>query len=78
MIIYNLNIFRANIRPTKTDSPPIVNTNAVLTGAIAFQRFQTVAGRYHQIVKSTGNLKLSKLASSNRRNICEPSDIIAL
>lgn len=45
MIIYDFNLFRPAIRPAKANAPLIVNSNAVLTGSISLERFETVAGR---------------------------------
>lgn len=49
MIIHNLNIFSACIRPTKTEAELIVYANAVLPYAIILQGFQAVSGRHSQI-----------------------------
>jgi hypothetical protein len=55
MIIHNLHIPRTRIRPTKTDPELAVNTNAVLTRPIPFQRFQPISRRNSQIRKNKGN-----------------------
>jgi len=77
MIIDNFYIFCACIRPTKADSPLIVDTNAVLTRTITFERFKIIAGRRPQIINSTSDFKLSELASCNPGNIYELPDVIA-
>jgi len=52
----------------------IIDTNAVLTGTLAPERFKVVAGWYFQIFNSISNFKLSQLASRDIGNIHEPLD----
>jgi len=51
MVIYNFNIFRTSFCPSEADAPLPVNTDAVLSGSIAFERFQPITGGYSQIFK---------------------------
>jgi len=44
MIINNFDAFRASIRPTKADSPLIIDANAVLTGTITRECLKAIAG----------------------------------
>jgi hypothetical protein len=62
MIVHDLDVVRVGILPPKTDSPLIVDANAVLPGAIAFQLFQTIAGRAPQVVKRLGRIDEDELA----------------
>ena len=43
MIVNNLHVRRAALRPSETDSVPLVHTNAVLTFAVTVKRLQTVS-----------------------------------
>jgi len=61
MVIDNLDIGGAAIRPDKAHTPLIVNANAVLTGAIPFQGFQSIAWR--------GTQKLQRLRGSQLRQL---------
>ncbi|AMO96778.1 plasmid maintenance system killer domain protein [Collimonas fungivorans] len=45
MVINDLNICHSLLSPDEADAPLIIYTNTVLAGAIASQRFQTIAGR---------------------------------
>jgi len=45
VVIDNDDVKRIPILPAKADAPLIVDANAVLTGAVAFELLQTVAGR---------------------------------
>ena len=78
MVINDFHIFRTCIRPTKADTPLIIDTDAVLTGTIILERFKMIAGRHPQILKSAGDLKLSKLTPCNLGNIHELPDMPAL
>jgi hypothetical protein len=77
MVIDNFHIFHPRIRPTKTNPPLVVDTNAVLTCTIALKRFKVITGRYPQIIKSSGNLKLSKLAPCHLSHVYEPPNGVA-
>lgn len=45
MIVRNLNIFGIRARPHKTNTPLIVDANAVLPFPVAGKFFQPIAGR---------------------------------
>ena len=77
MVINYLYIFRACVCPPKADSPLIVYTHTVLHKTIALQRFNTIAGRYSQIIEPSRDLKLSELSSRNLGYIDELLDLIA-
>jgi hypothetical protein len=51
MIIDDLNLAwtRLTLRPVKTNAPLIVDPNAELTAALAFQGLQTVAGQGREV-----------------------------
>ena len=77
MVINDFHIFCTYIRPLKTDTPLIIDTNAVLTGTITPECFKVIAGWYPQIIKSTSDLDLSKLTPCNLSNIRELPDTVA-
>jgi len=77
MVIGYFYMFRAGIRPAKADTPLVVNTNAVLTGAVTGKGFKAIAGRYPQIIKTRGDFKLSKLAPRNLSDVLKPADSYA-
>lgn len=62
VVIYNFYIFSACVGPAETDTPLIINTNAVLPLSVADQRFEAIARGYPQIVQSTRDLKLPKFS----------------
>ena len=77
MVIDYFNIFRTCIRPTKADTPLIVDTNAVLTGTITLECFKVIAGWHPQIIKSTGDLDLSKLTPCHLSDVYELPDALS-
>lgn len=58
MIIHNLDIFGPGVRPTKTYSELIIDTDAVLPRANPFQGFQSIPWRHPQILQSDRDLQL--------------------
>jgi hypothetical protein len=78
VVIDDLDIVRTGFTPSKTNSPLVVDPDAVLSRAIAFEQFQSVARRNFQIVKSPGDLKLSQFTSTDGRNICKSLDAITV
>ncbi len=69
MVINNLDIFWTLASPYKAHPKLIVYANAVLSGAIVFQCFQSITGRYTKIVENTCPVKLLKLSSRHRFDI---------
>jgi hypothetical protein len=58
MIVHDLDVFGACVLPTETHAELIVYTDAMLSGSIAFQGLQPIAGGHPQIVQSTRDLQL--------------------
>ena len=72
VVIHDFNIFCPRFPPTKADAPSIVNTHAILAGAVTFKCFKVISGGYSQILESAGNLELPQLPSCYRRDVYEP------
>ncbi len=51
MIIHDLHVMRPILGPAEADTPLPVDPNAVLTRAVAWQSFQTIAGQGGQIAE---------------------------
>lgn len=49
------------ILPDETDTPLVVNPDTHLTLAVAFQGFQSVAGRVFQVIHGLRGIKLAQL-----------------
>lgn len=65
MIIHDFHIMRVAVSPTKTESPAIVDTDAVLTGSIAFQSLQSISWRCSQVTQFGRGIQLSQFALCN-------------
>ncbi|CAN2049454.1 hypothetical protein GMMP13_810006 [Candidatus Magnetomoraceae bacterium gMMP-13] len=50
MVIYNLNITNSIVFPNKTNTPLIVDTDAVLTRSVPLELFEPVSRRNPQTV----------------------------
>jgi hypothetical protein len=77
MVINYFHIFSTCVRPTKTDTPLIVDANAVLTGTITLERFKVISGRHSQIFEPVCDFKLPNLTPRNISNIYESLDTLA-
>lgn len=69
MIINNLNIVSVVILPFKTNPPLIVDTDAVLSGALADKFFKPVCGWNSQIVYCSSVIQHSQLPKRGLLNI---------
>lgn len=65
MVINDFNIFGTSFCPSEADAPLPVYTDAVLSGSIALERFQSITGRYSQVLEICGNFKLSQFPAGN-------------
>jgi len=72
MIINNFDIFCESIRPTKANSPLVINANAVLTGTTAFERLKVIAGWNSQVIKAISDFELPEFSPGNLGNIHKP------
>lgn len=66
MVVNDLNILWPSCGPPKTDPSLLVDSNAVLTPSIAFQRLEPVSRRNPQLLKALRLPNLSELAESHR------------
>jgi len=58
MIIDDLNVEGIPFFPSETYSLLVIDADAVLPGAVAFQRLQAVAGRYPQILQAASAMEI--------------------
>jgi hypothetical protein len=59
MIIHDFDIFGPCFRPPEAQTKLIIDTDAVLTRPVAFERLQSIAGWYAQVLQSACDLQLS-------------------
>jgi hypothetical protein len=65
MIVADLDICRPLVRPHEAEPIVVVDADRMLSRSIAFHLFKPVSGRYPEIIKLIGDIKLRKLAQSN-------------
>ena len=70
MVVDNFNLMRIFLNPEEAKAPLVIDTNTVLTGAVALQRFQVIAGRVSQVSQASGGVKHSKLSTSDGQYVC--------
>jgi hypothetical protein len=78
MVIHNLNVLDASIRPAEAHAELIINAYAVLAGTIASQGFQSVAWRNTEVIQSPRNLELPKFSARYNNDPGKPLDPLAL
>ncbi len=69
MIIHNFNVVRVFALPAEAYPPLVVDADAVLSGATAFQGFQAVAGRQGQVAHFARAIKLRELPQGHTLNL---------
>ena len=69
MVVAEFNIMGIAISPNEADAPLIVDADAVLSRAIAFQGFQAVAGRQGQVAQFARANKLRELPQGHALNL---------
>lgn len=73
MIIHNLDFVRAIVTPHETDTPLLIDPDAVLPCAVSMQRFQAITGQARQVYETRGTLEdLQEVSVSDcgmRKNI---------
>jgi hypothetical protein len=77
VVIHDFDIFGASVRPTETHPELIIDTDAMLSRAVAFQGFQSISWRHPQIVQSARDLQLPQLTSRYGRDVREPPNPLA-
>jgi hypothetical protein len=77
MIIHNFNFVRVFTVPTEARSPLVVDADAVLSGAVASQRFQMIAGRQGQVTQFARAIKLRELSQGHALNLWRQAVVTA-
>jgi len=69
MIIDDLHLERVAVPPDEAEPPLIVDSDAVLTRAVAAERFQSVPRRVTKVNERTGVVKLHELAVADSQDL---------
>jgi len=78
VVINNFNLVGVPVQPHKTNSPLIVDANAVLTSPIAAQSFQSIARWHTQKIQRGRSVQLLQLAQRHSSDIREPGNAVSL
>ncbi len=78
MIIHDLDVFGAPVRPSETCPELIIHADAVLPSPISSQGFQPFARRHTQVVQSPRDLQLPQLVACNDGDVCKSFNPFAL
>ena len=77
VVVDNLDPIRPGIGPDEADAPLVVDANAVLALAVAFQRLEAITRRRLQILQRICVVEHLKLASRDTLDIGEPGNALA-
>jgi len=69
MVIGDFDPIRVAIRPRKTDSPLVVDADAVLPFPVAPEALQPVSRRHPKVFEVTGIIQYSQLATADALNL---------
>ena len=69
MVIHNFNVPCIRALPAEADTPLVIDANAVLAFALALQGFESIAGRYTQIVEAPGLIQQKEFPSRDPLNL---------
>lgn len=73
MVVDDLYVVGVALFPAKTNTPPIIDPDAVLTLPIPLQRLQTVRWGHSQVPKCLGSIEHPQLPQSGPLNVCRQS-----
>jgi hypothetical protein len=69
MIVDDFDLLRAALRPSETDAPLVIDSNAPLSRAISLQKLEPIARRYPEIVESPCGVQQAQLAKRYGLNV---------
>jgi hypothetical protein len=79
VVVDDLDVIRVPVLPAKADAPLIVDANAVLARAVAFELFESVARRNTQVLELLGGINEANLTEHEPEQVGrEPPDALAL
>jgi hypothetical protein len=73
VIIDDLNIVRIAFSPNETETPLVIDPNAILARSVAMQRFQAISWWRPQISQFSGGVQLPYLPARNSLDCLEAS-----
>lgn len=73
MVIHNFHVVGISVVPAKTNAPLVVDSDAVLASAIAFQRFEPISRRRQQLSNFCGCMKNEQLSTRDTLDVLRKS-----
>jgi hypothetical protein len=77
VVVHYFDLVSAVVVPNKTNSPLIIDANAVLSFSIALQGFQVIARWHSQTDQFSDRMQLQQLAPSHALDVVEPGHHLA-
>jgi hypothetical protein len=77
VVVHYFDLVSAVVVPNKTDSPLIIDANAVLSFSIALQGFQVIPRWHFQTDQFSDRMQLQQLAPSHALDVVEPGHHLA-
>lgn len=68
MVVNDLHLLWSGVCPYEADAPLVIDSDAVLSGTITFQRLESVSWREPKILQRLGGANLTKLSQRRRLN----------
>jgi hypothetical protein len=65
MVIHDGDLGRTGIRPSEHDAPLVVDADGMESRKIAFERFESVAGRHLEVIQCAGLVHLNEFPQSH-------------
>ncbi|MGA7393059.1 MAG: hypothetical protein WCC08_01490 [Terrimicrobiaceae bacterium] len=78
MVVPDSNAGRTLVRPTKDNSPLVIDPNRMPASPASFQGFEFIAGRYNQVSEPFGGIYRDQFTQSDAANIGETSVALTL
>ena len=69
MVVNDLDVMRVIFLPKETDTPLVIDPNAVLTRAVALERLKMITRRGSQVIQPGTGVKHSQLSASSAQYV---------
>jgi len=69
VVVDDLDVVRATLRPAQADPPLVVDADAVLARAVPAQGFEAVAGRRLEVAERSGMVDLQQIAMGDSHHV---------
>ena len=70
MVIRDFDVERVTAAPFETDSPLVIDSDAILTGTISLEFFKSVTRRSLQVLQILCTVEIDQSASGDPLDIC--------